>query len=32
VLYGRLDELGIDFGIIYPTAGPGIARIDDPTC
>jgi predicted TIM-barrel fold metal-dependent hydrolase len=27
--YDRLDELGIDFGIIYPTAGLGIARIDD---
>ena len=29
MLYDRLDELGIDFGIIYPTAGLGIARIDD---
>src|SRR5712664_3229901 len=29
LLYDRLDELGIDFGVIYPTAGLGIARIDD---
>ena len=29
MLYDRLDELGIDFGIIYPTAGLGITRIDD---
>jgi predicted TIM-barrel fold metal-dependent hydrolase len=29
MLYDRLDELGIDFGIIYPTAGLGIARIAD---
>src|SRR5215813_917398 len=29
MLYDRLDELGIDFGIIYPTAGLGIPRIDD---
>src|SRR5215813_6573275 len=29
MLYDRLDELGIDFGIIYPTAGLGIARIED---
>src|SRR3954469_12637002 len=29
MLYDRLDELGIDFGIVYPTAGLGIARIDD---
>jgi len=29
MLYDRLDELGIDFGVIYPTAGLGIARIDD---
>ena len=26
MLYDRLDELGIDFGIIYPTAGLGTAR------
>ena len=29
MLYDRLDELGIDFGIIYPTAGLGIPRIPD---
>src|ERR1700704_3691679 len=29
MLYDRLDELGIDFGIVYPTAGLGIARIED---
>jgi predicted TIM-barrel fold metal-dependent hydrolase len=29
MLYDRLDELGIDFGIIYPTAGLGIHRIPD---
>src|SRR6202048_1247334 len=29
MLYDRLDELGIDFGVIYPTAGLGIARIED---
>src|ERR1700757_4999370 len=29
MLYDRLDELGIDFGIVYPTAGLGIARIAD---
>jgi len=29
LLYDRLDELGIDFGIIYPTAGLGIPRIAD---
>src|SRR5206468_2656829 len=29
MLYDRLDELGIDFGVIYPTAGLGISRIDD---
>jgi predicted TIM-barrel fold metal-dependent hydrolase len=29
MLYDRLDELGIDFGIIYPTAGLAIPRIDD---
>jgi predicted TIM-barrel fold metal-dependent hydrolase len=32
MLYDRLDELGIDFGIVYPTAGLGIPRIvDDET-
>jgi predicted TIM-barrel fold metal-dependent hydrolase len=29
MLYDRLDELGIDYGIIYPTAGLAIGRIDD---
>ncbi len=29
MLYERLDELGIDFGIVYPTAGLGIHRIAD---
>ncbi len=29
MLYDRLDELGLDFGIIYPTAGLGIHRIPD---
>src|SRR5713101_4685297 len=29
MLYDRLDELGIDFGVIYPTAGLGIPRIPD---
>jgi predicted TIM-barrel fold metal-dependent hydrolase len=29
LLYDRLDELGIDFGIIYPTAGLSIPRIAD---
>ncbi len=29
MLYDRLDELGIDFGIIYPTAGLSIPRIQD---
>src|SRR5438045_9655473 len=29
MLYDRLDELGIDFGIVYPTAGLGIPRIAD---
>src|SRR5919201_504468 len=27
MLYDRLDELGIDFGIVYPTAGLSIPRI-----
>src|SRR5258708_27790261 len=27
LLYDRLDELGIDFGVIYPTAGLSIPRI-----
>src|SRR5271163_730884 len=29
MLYERMDELGIDFGIVYPTAGLGIPRIAD---
>jgi predicted TIM-barrel fold metal-dependent hydrolase len=29
MLYDRLDELGIDFGIIYPTGGLSIPRIAD---
>jgi predicted TIM-barrel fold metal-dependent hydrolase len=29
MLYDRLDELGIDFGIMYPTAGLSIPRIED---
>src|SRR5206468_11253875 len=29
MLYDRLGELGIDYGIVYPTAGLGIPRIDD---
>ena len=29
MLYERLPELGIDFGIVYPTAGLGLPRIAD---
>jgi predicted TIM-barrel fold metal-dependent hydrolase len=29
LLYDRLDEIGIDFGVIFPTAGLGIPRIQD---
>src|SRR5437667_12365947 len=29
MLYDRLDELGIDFGIVYPTAGLSVPRIQD---
>src|SRR5262245_20220896 len=29
LLYDRLDELGLDYGVIYPTAGLGIPRIAD---
>jgi hypothetical protein len=29
-MYERLDELGIDFSVLYPTKGFGIAGIDDP--
>jgi len=31
MLYDRLDELGIDFGIIYPTAGLSVPRVADDT-
>ncbi len=29
LLYERLDEFGIDFSILYPTAGLGIPRVND---
>lgn len=29
MLYDRLDELGIDFGVIFPTSGLGIPRLQD---
>src|SRR5581483_11169205 len=29
LLYERLEELGIDFTVLYPTAGLGIPRISD---
>ena len=29
-MYDRLDELGIDFSVLYPTKGFGIAGIEDP--
>src|SRR5262245_18558350 len=29
MLYDRLDELGLDFGVVYPTAGLSITRIAD---
>ena len=29
MLYDRLDELGIDFGMVFPTSGLGIPRIPD---
>jgi hypothetical protein len=29
MLYDRLEELGTDFGIVYPTAGLGLPRIAD---
>jgi predicted TIM-barrel fold metal-dependent hydrolase len=29
MLYDRADELGIDFGVVYPTAGLGLPRIAD---
>ena len=30
LMYERLDELGIDFTVLYPTKGFGIAGIEDP--
>ena len=30
LLYERMDELGLDFGILYPTAGLGLPRLVDP--
>jgi hypothetical protein len=33
MLYERLDEIGLDFAIVYPTAGLRLPRIkDDETC
>lgn len=29
LLYERLDELGIDFSILYPTGGLGLPRVND---
>ncbi|MYD43557.1 MAG: amidohydrolase family protein [Gammaproteobacteria bacterium] len=29
LLYERLDEFGIDFAILYPTAGLGLPRVND---
>jgi predicted TIM-barrel fold metal-dependent hydrolase len=29
LLYGRLDEIGIDFAVMYPTGGLGIPRVHD---
>ncbi len=29
LLYDRLDEIGIDFGIVFPTAGLGVPRLQD---
>src|SRR3954449_2892394 len=29
MLYERLDEIGLDFAIVYPTAGLGVPRIKD---
>src|SRR6185295_11013628 len=29
MLYDRLDEIGSDYAIVYPTAGLGIPRIAD---
>ena len=30
LLYERLDELGLDFCVLYPTAGLGLPRLVDP--
>ena len=30
LLYERMDELGLDFAILYPTAGLGLPRLVDP--
>ena len=30
LLYERMDELGLDFCILYPTAGLGLPRLTDP--
>lgn len=30
LLYERMEELGLDFTVLYPTAGLGIPRIPDP--
>jgi predicted TIM-barrel fold metal-dependent hydrolase len=30
LMYERLDDLGIDFAVIYPTAGLGYHRVPDP--
>lgn len=32
LLCERLDEFGIDFGVIYPTAGLGLPQVPDATC
>ena len=29
LLYERLDEFGIDFAVLFPTAGMGLTRGDD---
>mgnify|MGYP001187936026 FL=1 len=30
LLYERMDELGLDFCVLYPTAGLGLPRLTDP--
>ena len=30
LLYERMDELGLDFSVLYPTAGLGLPRLVDP--